>query len=731
MNKSLTDNISLVTVIPTRPVQKGYAYRVPMGMDITVGDIVLIPFGQSRTMGVVEKIGVEDDISPQKCKEIIAVAPTNPVPFVTIDFVKWVANYTLSSLGAVMKMAIPVRDILKEEPVTALYSLAKGITSTTKTTEKRQAVLEFLSHHRFASPSQIADNTGSSASIVSAMAKAGLLEKTMQSGDLGVNTIPLDQVPPPILLPAQQKAADELLARLRGGKFSTTLLDGVTGSGKTEVYLSPVREIIRQEKQCLILVPEIALTAQFIDRFAKRFGVTPALWHSTMTSAQRRKTYKGVLSGEVKVLVGARSALFLPFPNLTMIVVDEEHDSGYKQEDGVFYHARDMAVKRAHLEDIPIVLVSATPSLESHINAIEGRYHRLHLPDRHGGAQMPDIHIVDMRQEKIPRTQFISPTLITALEGALERKEQVMLYLNRRGYAPLTLCRTCGHRLECPRCTAWLVEHKNGKKLLCHHCGYQDWLPSECPKCEKEESLVPCGPGVERIRDEILGYFPDKRLAVLSSDTQKNPKDLQATLNDIEAGKVDIIIGTQIIAKGHHFPDLTIVGVIDADLGLSGGDLRAGERTYQLLHQVAGRAGRANKKGHVFLQSFMPDQRVTQALAKDERDEFLMVEALERQEAHLPPFGRLVALIISSDNEQGAEKQAQLLTKHAVLEEGIQVLGPAPAPMYKLRNRYRYRLLMRAPKNKAVQKTVTQWLDQTPKIKGVRIQVDIDPYSFM
>ena len=731
MNESLNHNPSLVTVIPARPVDKGYTYRVPDHMAVSVGDIVLIPFGQSRTMGIVESLETQDNIDPNKCKDIIDVAKTPSINPITIDFIKWVAQYTLSSLGAVAKMAIPVKDVLKEEPVSALYSLADDIDGNIKTTPKRQGVLEFLERHHFASAKQVEENTGISSSVVAAMAKSGLLKKSMQSGDLGVNAIPLDQVPAPVLLPAQQKAADVLLANLKAATFLVSLLDGVTGSGKTEVYLAPVREAIANDQQCLILVPEIALTAQFIDRFTKRFGVAPSLWHSTMTSSQRRKTYKGILTGEVKVLVGARSALFLPFPNLSMIVVDEEHDGGYKQEDGVFYHARDMAVKRAHLENIPIVLVSATPSLESHINAIEGRYERLHLPDRHGGAQMPDIHIIDMRQEKIPRTQFISPTLIKAIEEALTRGEQVMLYLNRRGYAPLTLCRTCGHRLNCPRCTAWLVEHKNGKKLLCHHCGYQDWLPKECPKCEKEDSLVPCGPGVERIRDEIMGYFPDNSLTILSSDTQKNSKVLKETLADIEGGKVDIIIGTQIIAKGHHFPNLTVVGVVDADLGLSGGDLRAGERTYQLLHQVAGRAGRAEKKGHVYLQSFMPDQRVTQALVTNERDEFLEVEALERQEAHLPPYGRLVALIVSSEDDNNALGQAQLLAKHAVLEEGVQVLGPAPAAMYKLRNRYRYRLLMRAPKNVTVQRLTQQWIAQTPKIKGVRIQIDIDPYSFM
>ncbi len=732
MNETLKNQINLVTVVPSRPVNKGYTYKVPLNLQVTLGDIVVVPFGQSRAMGIVAETEVAQTIDSDQYKNIIAVAQTPPIKKHMIDFAKWVSDYTMSSFGQVMKMVIPIQDIMTEEPAVTVYSLADPkFASQKNVTPKRKQVLEYLSQNHNASAAQIKAHTNVSAGVVAAMAKAGLLKKSMRVNDLGIASIPIDLIKQTPLTVDQKDAATKLKSNLSAGQFSVTVLDGVTGSGKTEVYLSPVRDVIRQEKQCLILVPEIALTTQFIERFTKRFGVQPALWHSTMTTAQRRKTYKGILTGEVKVLVGARSALFLPFPNLAMIVVDEEHDSGYKQEDGVFYHARDMAVKRAHIENIPIVLVSATPSLETHINALEGRYQRVSLPDRYGGAHMPEIHVVDMRLEKIPRTQFISPTLLKALEDALKRDEQVMLYLNRRGYAPLTLCRTCGHRLNCPRCTTWLVEHKNGKKLLCHHCGYQDWIPSECPKCDDQESFVACGPGVERIHDEIMGYFPDKKIAILSSDTQKNPANLQEMLSKIEKGDMDIIIGTQIIAKGHHFPDLTIVGVVDADLGLSGGDLRASERTYQLLHQVAGRAGRAHKKGHVFLQSFMPKQHVIQALAQNERDAFLMAEARDRQEMQLPPYGRLVALIISSDHDDKARQQAQNLASHVVLAEGVQVLGPTPAILYKLRNRYRYRLLMRAPKNLPVQKLIQKWIAQTPKIKGVRIQIDIDPYSFM
>jgi primosomal protein N' (replication factor Y) len=534
----------------------------------------------------------------------------------------------------------------------------------------------------------------------------------------------------PALSSDQDAAATQLKAFVQKGEFQPVLLDGVTGSGKTEVYFEAVAEALKKEQQVLILLPEIALSNSFLARFKKRFGCAPALWHSGLTSAQRRNTWRGVATGETKVIAGARSALFLPFHDLGLIVADEEHDPAYKQEEGVIYHARDMAVVRAHQGKIPIVLVSATPSLETIHNAWNGRYRHLHLPDRFGGARLPEIKVIDMREDKPERQHFIAPILKDAMIKTLSEGEQVLLFLNRRGYAPLTLCRACGHRMECPRCTAWLVEHKASNKLHCHHCSYECKIPAECPSCHAKGSFVVCGPGVERIHEEVKALFPDARTMVLASDTADTGEKLRVMLDDIRERKVDIVIGTQIIAKGHHFPGLTCVGVIDADLGLTGGELRAAERVYQLLHQVAGRAGREQKKGYVYLQTFMPEHKIMKALVSEQRDQFLEVEAFERERAHMPPYARLAGMIVSGRDESEVKQIASQLGRTAPQGQGIQVLGPAPAPLLRLRGKHRYRLLVRADKNLNIQKTIAAWVGGIKIPSTVRVAIDIDPQSF-
>jgi primosomal protein N' (replication factor Y) len=481
----------------------------------------------------------------------------------------------------------------------------------------------------------------------------------------------------------------------------------------------------------LILMPEIALSNSFIRRFADRFGVKPALWHSSLTPAQRRLTWRSIVTGQTKVVVGARSALFLPYADLQLIVVDEEHDPAFKQEEVTIYNARDMAVVRAHQGKIPVVLASATPSLETMYNAWEGRYTLLTLPDRYGGASKPEIKIIDLRVDKPERQHFMSPVLIDEVQKTLDAKQQALLFLNRRGFAPLTLCRTCGHRMECPKCTSWLVEHRRTNHLQCHHCGFSVRIPLECPSCHDKESLVACGPGVERIAEEVKEYFPTARSLILASDITDTHDKLISALDAIKNGDVDIIIGTQIIAKGHHFPQITCVGIIDADLGLSGGDLRATERSYQLLHQVAGRAGREHLKGRVFLQTYNAEQRVMQMIAADDRDSFLEAEAGERQRAKMPPFSRLAALIITGKNEAQAKDIAQMIGRAAPHVEGVQILGPAPAQMYRIRGAYRQRLLIRAEKNLNIQKLIAEWLGGLKIPSAVRIQIDIDPQNFL
>ncbi len=537
--------------------------------------------------------------------------------------------------------------------------------------------------------------------------------------------------PGPTLSPHQASAAAALRAAVAAKKFAVTLLDGVTGSGKTEVYLEAVAECLAAGKQALVLLPEIALSVQFLRRFAARFGAAPAVWHSELTPAIRRETFRAVAEARAPVVVGARSALFLPFPSLGLIVVDEEHESAFKQEDGVIYHARDMAVVRARLSSAPCILVSATPSLETVENAASGRYARLDLPARHGGAAMPAVRALDLRAHPPERGKFLSPVLLAAIRETLARGEQAMLFLNRRGYAPLTLCRHCGHRMACPNCTAWLVEHRNHQRLSCHHCGHTIPLPEKCPSCEAAHSFAAVGPGVERIAEETAEAFGAARILVMASDLISGPKEAAAAAARIVNREIDIIIGTQMVAKGWHFPGLTLVGVVDADLGLAGGDLRAAEHTVQMLHQVSGRAGRADAPGKVLLQTFSPEHPVIAALLSGDLAAFMAQEARERRPGHWPPFGRLAALIVSATDERLADFFARALARNAPAGPGIEVLGPAPAPFALLRGRHRRRLLLKTRRDIQIQPIIRDWLSRTEIPRALRVDIDIDPVSFM
>ncbi|HTK85718.1 MAG TPA: primosomal protein N', partial [Patescibacteria group bacterium] len=626
MNQSLlfaeADAAQTVSVLVPYPVERAYSYTAPAGLPLQPGDYVTVPLGNREVPGVVWDPAENDEaVASKKLKAVVTRHDVPPMPAVHRQFLNWVAHYNMAPLGFVLKMSLPVFKALEPpEPITAYVT---GITISEKTAKglspQRQDVLKVMADGLARRASEIAELAGCTAGVVRGMADAGILRAvhTLAAAPCSHPDIHRAGVS---LSAAQEGAAKHLRQFVDAGGYHAALLDGVTGAGKTEVYFEGVAEALKKGKQVLILLPEIALSNAFLDRFRARFGCNPALWHSSLTPAQRRNTWRGVAEGQTRVVVGARSALFLPYMNLGFIVVDEEHDSAYKQEDGVIYHARDMAVVRAHQGKIPIVLVSATPSLETMTNVWSGKYHHLHLPDRHGGAQLPDIHIVDMKLDKPEKRHFIAPSLRLALEENLKQGGQSLLFLNRRGYAPLTICRTCGHRMNCPRCTAWLVEHKRDGRLTCHHCGYGLPLPKICTACGDKDSLNACGPGVERILEEVKSYFPEARTVVLASDTAGTHEELATLLQDIREHKYDIIVGTQIIAKGHHFPKLTLVGVVDGDLGLQGGDLRAAEHTFQLLHQVAGRAGREEMPGHVYLQTFLPNHKVIQALSTHDRD---------------------------------------------------------------------------------------------------------------
>ena len=718
-----------VKVLLPLPLAGAYDYRVPAGMDLARGDFVTVPLGTREATGVVWGEADDDAIAEDRLKDIFARLDAPALSDASCRFVDWVAAYTLAPPGAVMRMAMSVPSALLPPKPRVAYRKPDNPVDLRMTSARRR-VLALVEDGPPMSAAELSREAGVGTSVVRSLAEAGGLEVVLLPADQRWDLPDPDRVGPE-LSTDQQRAAESLRSNVRQGEYSASLLDGVTGAGKTEVYLEALAENLRTGRQTLVLLPEIALSDEWLERFSSRFGTAPALWHSELTQAQRRRTWRAIAEGRVSVVVGARSALFLPYTDLGLIVVDEEHDGAFKQDDGVVYHARDMAVARAHLGKIPIVLASATPSLETVINVRKGRYDHIILPTRHGVAEVPDIHIIDLRKEVLAPQNWLSPTLRKELVRTIEAGEQALLFLNRRGYAPLTLCRACGHRIECPHCTAWLVEHRLAGRLQCHHCGYATAMPDSCPACGAEGRMAACGPGVERLAEEVLALFPEARLATITSDTIRGPAAAGELIRQIREHELDIVIGTQIIAKGHNFPMLTLVGVVDADLGLAGGDLRAAERTFQLLHQVAGRAGRAALSGTAYLQTYHPDHPVMTALTSGDRDRFLEEEAALREDGAWPPFGRLAALVLSGRDERLVDHVAALFGRSAPRGEGVRVLGPAPAPFAVLRGRHRRRLLMKTSRNVNIQSLLRNWRSSVKLPGTVRLQVDIDPYSFL
>ena len=718
-----------VSVLLALPLPTAYEYRVGEGMALHEGDFVRAPLGRREVNGVVWGAGA-DDVDESRIRDVAQRLKNPPMGDVSRQFVDWVAAYTVSPPGAVLKMAMSVPAALEEPKPKIAYGL-NPTPPEIKMTKARQRVIDVLADGQPPRPgTELAGEAAVGISVVSGLVKAGALLSVEIMPDINIPK-PDGNHPGPGLSIDQAKAGAVLAGGVSRGGYGVFLLDGVPGSGKTEVYFQAVAEALKQDLQVLVLLPEIALSAQWLTRFEKRFGAPPVEWHSDLGPARRRDTWRAISEGRARVVVGARSALFLPFRDLALIVVDEEHEGAFKQEEGVVYNARDMAVVRAHLGDIPIVLASATPSLETVVNAQDGRYRLLHLPERHGGALLPDISLVDMRTHAPSGGHWLSSGLIEQLRETFAAGEQAMLFLNRRGYAPLTLCRTCGHRFQCPNCTAWLVSHRRGAgRMQCHHCGYSTPMPESCPACENE-TLAACGPGVERLAEEVAKLFPGIRTEIAASDSIVGPRAAAELVRRIETHEVDLIIGTQIVARGYHFPLLTLVGVVDADLGLTGGDLRAAERTYQLLYQVAGRAGRAQKPGRVALQTYMTEHPVMQALLSGDRERFLETETNARRESGMPPFSRLAALIISGVDNIEVDQVSAALARQAPRYDNVLVLGPAPAPLSMVRGRHRRRFLIRAPKQVDMQRLITGWLSSIPVSRKVRIQADIDPYSFL
>ncbi len=736
----------VAAVIVPVAVDTAYSYRVPEGLALQPGDIVTVPLGTRETTGVV--FDLRESASGSNLKPVAARRNLATLQPGLRAFVEWVARWTLAPRGMVLRMAIRAPEGAGVDAPRMAYRLAATRPDMPRLSPARARVLAALADGLARPKSALAEAAQCSPGVVDALAARGAIPPGARPPD------PVAAPPDPDFAPAtlsaeQAAAASSLRAAVAAHGFSVSLLDGVTGSGKTEVYFEAVAQALRDGGQALVMVPEIALTAQFLDRFAQRFGVRPAEWHSAVQPRRRARLWSGVAEGEVRVVAGARSALFLPFKNLRLIVVDEEHEGAYKQDDGVSYHARDMAVVRGRIEQAAVVLASATPSVESRVNAEQGRYQSLVLPARFGARELPSLEAIDLRRDGPPSGRWLSEPLREAVEQTVAAGDQALLFLNRRGYAPLTLCRACGHRFRCPHCTAWLVEHRFRRALVCHHCGHTERRGITCPECQTEDALAACGPGVERVAEEVAALFPDARVLTLSSDHPGGIERLRQEFDEVARGEYDILIGTQLVAKGHNFPHLTRVGVVDADVGLSGADPLASELTFQLLQQVTGRAGRGDRPGRGLIQTWQPDPPVIRAILAGDREAFYREEVQVRLEAGLPPFGRLAALIVSGTDRHAAEAHARALVRAgfdlppevgfalaaiggAPSPDEIDLLGPAEAPIFMVRGRYRFRILVKTSRRVDVQAFLRAMLDGAPKPKGnLRVYVDIDPQSFL
>jgi len=719
------DRLSVLTTEPVGVLD----YRAPEG-GVGLGAFVECPLGPRRVAGVVWGAG-ESDLPAARLRPVLRVLEAAPLRPELRGFLARAAAYTLTPLPMMLRLATRAPGLW--EGAATRRILHRAGPEPARMTPARTRVLDVLAAHGGAglAPAELAAEAGVSPGVVAGLVAAGTLVETQAPRDAPFPRLD-PAAPGPALTEAQAAGAARLRAAVAQGGYGTTLLQGVTGSGKTEVYLEAVAECLARGRQALVLLPEIALTAEFLARVEARFGARPAEWHSGITGAERRRVWHAVGQGEASLVVGARSALFLPLRDLGLIVVDEEHDPSYKQEEGALYHARDMAVLRASGTGAQVVLSSATPSLESWVNAETGKYSRIRLASRYGAAELPEMRAIDLRAEKLETARWISPTLARAVASRLEAGQQSLLFLNRRGYAPVTVCRACGHQIGCDHCDARMVEHRFLRRLVCHQCGADRPIPEACPACGVEGRMAAVGPGVERLAEEVAERFPEARLAVLSSDLFGTARELKARIAAIAAGEADIVIGTQLVAKGHNFPALTLVGVIDADLGLQGSDLRAAERCFQLVRQVAGRAGRTTRRGLALIQTTQPEHPVMQAILSGDDEGFWRAEASQRRALAMPPFGRLAGVVLSGPDLDAVFAVGRELARlDAPLRAiGAQLYGPAPAPIARIRGRHRVRLLVRAARAAPLQAALSQWVAQLKPPSGLRIALDIDPQSF-
>lgn len=713
------------------PMNDGFDYQIPQGMELNVGDFVYVPFGKTKRIGVVWSLGT----TPPKdiaLKEIIAKSPTPPLAADVLKFVDWAAKYLVTLRGSILGHILRPQDAQAEGPF--IKKIIRGRMPRARLTQNQEKVCELLWQDDYVplTRSELAEKSGVSTAIIATLIKKEIFEEITVCVDTPFAK-PQRIAAITELNPAQMAAKTEISDAAISKKFTPFLLDGVTGSGKTEVYLEAIAEILDKDinAQILIMLPEIALTQTIISRICERFGIIPAEWHYGLSASQKRRVWRRINDGNAQIVIGARSSVFLPFKNLRLIVIDEEHDTSYKQEDGLRYHARDMAIVRAKFANAAIVMASATPSLETRNNAITQKYRHLILANRFGAAVLPNIELVNLKDYPPPKDCWISPILREEIANTLHRNEQVLLFLNRRGFAPVVLCSRCGHKMTSPETDSWLVEHKYNNTLVCHLTGYTIPKPDNCPECHGFQTLVSIGPGVERIAEEAKQLFPKKRIEVLSSDTATNPQKLRELIDKMENHEIDILIGTQITAKGHNFPFLTLVGVVDGDLGLKGGDPRASERTYQLLTQVAGRAGRAELRGKAIIQTYYPENEAFQALLNQDRDGFLQIETEMRAATGFPPFGRLANLQLMAKSDAAIEKACETVSNALIAAEGVEVWGPAAPPIALVRGWRRRRYLIRAERNVDISAFMLAWRKKFKLPPEVRVIIDIDPYSFL
>lgn len=725
---------TVVKVLVANIPNGGYDYRLTAPADI--GTFVSVNVMNRPCVGVIWGIG-DSNLPEHKIKNISAIHNAR-LNITDLQWIKRMSDWTLIPPGMVLRLIVNIPDAFSPPRMEQMYAF--NFDATTRMTDNRIAVMDaFASNdNEPMTASDIQNIARVSSAVVRTMIKNGtLIARDAREKNADSFSYTYSDSGDVVLNEEQSSAANKIGTAIADGGFSVHLLDGITGSGKTQVYFDSAWRAYMGGKSVLLMMPEIALTAQFMTRFSKRFGAPPVIWHSNLTAARRREIWRGVLNGKIRMVVGTRSALFLPWMNLGLIVIDEEHDTSYKQEDMGNYHARDMAILRAKIAGFPVVLASATPAAETLENVNAGKYTRLRLTSRFGGAQLPEIQTIDLRENRpdtymadgTEQTGFLSAPLCDAICETLNTGRQTMLFINRRGFAPIVQCKKCGWTATCPDCSVGMTYHKRLGKLLCHMCGRTAPLAKQCPDCGTDVSMR--GVGLEKIQQEVNIRFPTARTALVSSDIITSRQSLERLVNKMESGEIDIVIGTQILAKGHHFPNLTLVGVVDADMGLFGTDFRAAEHTFQQLFQVAGRAGRGEFPGRVLMQTYQPEHPVLTAICACDRDAFMSTDMAGRRMAQMPPYGQLIAIIVEGEKESALQRYCADLAAAAPILNGAKIMGPIAAQVYQIRNWYRMRFLVAGGASANLQPIVSHWLGKVKTPANIRIKIDVNPINFM